>query len=101
MNKINTVKQEAERVSKKIEARLEQADLDDYRYKQGLKKWENNTKVSKLRVPSQVAEPVYEEIKPEEGTGSLILEDINSIGRDHLKKLEKQVSENEMLVGEY
>lgn len=107
MNKITTIQQQAKRVAMKIESRLELSDLEDYRYKQNLKKWEGTTKASLIRVPRLSADPEkgpeYEEIQAEEEKvqRSLIVEDLNSIGRDSLNQLDKAVSENEKLVGEY
>jgi ribosomal protein L22 len=71
MNKITTVQQQAKRVAKKIESCLEQADLEDYRYKQGLKKWENNVKASVIRMPHppKQEKQEYEEIEAEEEKG--------------------------------
>jgi hypothetical protein len=49
MKKINTVRQQADRVTQKIESRIEEVDLRNYRYKQSLKKWESAPKISAIR----------------------------------------------------
>jgi hypothetical protein len=61
MKKITIVKNEADRITNKIEDNIEKEDLNNYRFKQGLGKWEANTKVSQLRVPSnQASQARYE-----------------------------------------
>jgi hypothetical protein len=49
MKKITTVRQQSDRVKQKIEARLEEVDLRNYRYKQSLKQWESSPKISVIR----------------------------------------------------
>lgn len=49
MRKITTVRQQSDRVKQKIESRLEEDDLRNYRYKQSLKQWESGTKISAIR----------------------------------------------------
>lgn len=52
MKKIMTVRHQADRVTQKIESRIEEVDLRNYRYKQSLKKWESDPKISVIRLPS-------------------------------------------------
>lgn len=47
-----TVRHQADRVTQKIESQIEDVDLRNYRYKQNLKKWESDPKISIVRLPT-------------------------------------------------
>ena len=49
MTRITNISEVATRIRIKIEARLEDDDLAEYRYKQNSKKWESKTATSALR----------------------------------------------------
>lgn len=91
VKKISTVRIEAERISHKIEEYLSEEDLQLIRFKQNAKKWDSNTKASKLKTPPNPPEKKYEEVMEEIKNDSLIFDDLKSVGSEKIRHMSSKI----------